>query len=124
MTRKQKEVLDYIRSYLAEHGYSPSLQNIADGCGLPSKSGGWRMVESLIEEGRLRKRGNRARSLEVVENRTTRPNLAIYTLSELEQEVKRRGFVMGDIHRDDYGGRTFVPFGGGLAVAYPSETIT
>lgn len=124
MTRKQKEVLDYIRSYLAEHGYSPSLQDIADGCGLTSKSGGWRMVESLIEEGRLRKRNNRARSLEVVEDHIARPNLAIYTLSELEQEVKRRGFIMGDIYRDEYGQRSFIPYGGGLAVAYPSETIT
>lgn len=124
MTRKQKEVLDYIKSYLAERGYSPSMENIAMDCGLGSKSAAWRMVERLIEDGYISKRGNRARSLEIVENRNTRTNLATYEMWELAEEIKRRGKVVGDIHRDDYGERTFIPFGGGLAVAYPSETIT
>ena len=126
MTRKQKEVLEYIQRYIEANGYSPSFQEISEVCQTNSKGGTSRILDRLIEDGWLRKRSHRARSLELVNDRANRPNLALYSMDELVAEIKRRGRVVGDIYRDEYGQRQFAPYGeaGPIEVASPDETIT
>jgi SOS-response transcriptional repressor LexA len=34
MTKTQARLLEYIRSYIAEHGYSPSIDEMAEGIGV------------------------------------------------------------------------------------------
>ena len=63
MTKRQKEVLDFIRAFWAEHGYAPSYQVIAEGVGMKSKGGVARLVQSLEEGGHITRRPNRARSV-------------------------------------------------------------
>ena len=36
ITKKQKEVLDYIKKYVASHGYPPAIREIGAGLGLSS----------------------------------------------------------------------------------------
>ena len=36
LTRRQKEVLDWIAEFISSHGYSPSFEEIAQGIGLAS----------------------------------------------------------------------------------------
>jgi SOS-response transcriptional repressor LexA len=60
-------VLDYIIKYCEKHGYSPSYQEIADAIGITSKSGVKRIIDGLIERGRLETLPRRARSLVVVD---------------------------------------------------------
>ena len=36
LTKKQKEVLDYIKKYIASHGYPPAIREIGAGLGLSS----------------------------------------------------------------------------------------
>lgn len=62
-TSKQKEFMDFLVRYIAEHHISPSYDEIKDGLGLASKSGIHRLVMSLLERGAITQRASRARSI-------------------------------------------------------------
>lgn len=74
-TKKQRELLTFIESFIAEHGYSPSYREIMTGLNYNSVATVALHVNSLIKRGQLRKRDRSARSLEVVEANET-PKLA------------------------------------------------
>ncbi|MEK7059190.1 MAG: hypothetical protein AAB971_00300 [Patescibacteria group bacterium] len=65
-TKKQKELLGFIETFIAEHGYSPSYREIMAGLNYTSVATVALHVNSLIKRGHLRKRDHSARSLEVV----------------------------------------------------------
>jgi hypothetical protein len=65
-TKKQKELLDFIESFIQEHGYSPSYREIMNGLQYTSVATVSLHVGNLINRGHLRKRDHSARSLEVV----------------------------------------------------------
>lgn len=66
-TKKQKELLSFIETFIAEHGYSPSYREIMDGLKYNSVATVSLHVNNLIKRGHLRKRDRSARSLEVVD---------------------------------------------------------
>lgn len=63
LTPRQLEILMFIRDGRRTFGYSPTLQEIADHIGI-SKITVFEHVEALVEKRVLRRRSNRARSLE------------------------------------------------------------
>lgn len=65
-TKKQKELLDYIAVFIAEHGYSPSYREIMRALNYTSVATVALHVGNLIKRGHLQKRDRSARSLEVV----------------------------------------------------------
>ena len=65
-TKKQKELLTFIESFIGEHGYSPSYREIMAGLNYTSVATVALHVNSLIKRGHLAKRDHSARSLEVV----------------------------------------------------------
>lgn len=65
-TKKQKELLAYLETFIAEHGYSPSYREIMNGLQYTSVATVALHVGNLIKRGHLRKRDHSARSLEVV----------------------------------------------------------
>jgi len=70
LTRRQREIYDFIREFVAEKGYSPSLEEIAAGFGLSSVATVHKHVQHLVEKGMLRKAWNRSRSVEPIEPAT------------------------------------------------------
>lgn len=66
MTKRQAQLLDFIRSYVAEKGYSPSFDEMRLTLGLRSKSGVHRSVDALVAHGKVRRTPFRARSVEVI----------------------------------------------------------
>ena len=66
-TKKQKEILTFIESFIAEHGYSPSYREIMKGLNYTSVATVSLHVNNLIKRGHLIKRDHSARSLEVVD---------------------------------------------------------
>lgn len=66
-TKKQKALLDYIATFIAEHGYSPSYREIKNGMNYGSVATVALHINSLVNRGHLVKRDNAARSLEPVE---------------------------------------------------------
>jgi repressor LexA len=53
LTPKQKNVLEFLQRFIAENGYSPSYQEIANAFGLSSRSTAQKYVERLREAGYL-----------------------------------------------------------------------
>jgi repressor LexA len=70
LTRRQREIYDFIRDFVAERGYSPSLEEIGAAFGLSSVATVHKHVQHLVEKGFLRKAWNRSRSVEPVEARS------------------------------------------------------
>lgn len=67
LTRRQREIYEFIRDFVAERGYSPSLEEIGGAFGLSSVATVHKHVQHLVEKGFLRKAWNRSRSVEPVE---------------------------------------------------------
>ncbi len=66
-TKKQRELLAYIETFIGEHGYSPSYREIMNGLNYTSVATVALHVNNLIKRGHLAKRDHSARSLEVVQ---------------------------------------------------------
>ena len=68
-TKKQVEILQYVRRYQRVHECSPSYREIADDLGYASVATVAVHIKNLIERGHLTKRENSSRSLEVVNHK-------------------------------------------------------
>jgi repressor LexA len=67
LTRRQSEILEFIREHCDEYGYAPTLQEIGHRFGLSSVATVHKHVSQLIAKGYLRReRRNASRDLEVV----------------------------------------------------------
>jgi LexA DNA binding domain len=64
-TKKQKDLLEFIGQFIAEHGYSPSYREIMSSLNYTSVATVALHVGNLIKRGHLQKRGRSARSLEL-----------------------------------------------------------
>jgi repressor LexA len=49
----REEVFVFVRSYIGEHGYPPTIREIAEGVGYASSSSAHNAVRVLINDGRL-----------------------------------------------------------------------
>ena len=66
LTRRQREIYDFICEFVESNGYSPSLEEIGSRFGLASVATVHKHVQHLVAKGFLRKAWNRSRSLEPV----------------------------------------------------------
>jgi repressor LexA len=66
LTKKQREILDFVEDFSAEHGYAPSFEEIATRFGYTSLATVHEHIENLRSKGHIRKSHNVSRSLEVV----------------------------------------------------------
>jgi SOS-response transcriptional repressor LexA len=66
-TKKQRELLTFIHTFINEHGYSPSYREIMTGLNYTSVATVSLHINNLIKRGHLRKRDHSARSLELVD---------------------------------------------------------
>ena len=66
LTRKQKELLDYLTAHAEKSEVSPSFDEMRDALGLASKSGIHRLVSGLEERGYIRRLANRARAIKIL----------------------------------------------------------
>ncbi len=65
-TKRQKELLTFVDSFIQGHGYGPSYREIMRALGYKSVSTVAVHIDGLMTKGYLRKRDRSARSLEVV----------------------------------------------------------
>lgn len=66
LSKRQREILDFVESYTTEHRVSPTYQEIADHVGYRSLATVAEHIKNLARGGWLRKGYNEARSLEVL----------------------------------------------------------
>ena len=66
ITRRKKEVLDFLTNFTQTNGYSPSYEEIASGLGLNSLATVHKHVTNLQSKGMLQRAHNRSRSIDVL----------------------------------------------------------
>lgn len=98
LTRRQKEVLDAIDSFVKENKYSPSFDELASALGLASLATVHKHILALAEKGYLTRNYNRSRSVEL-------------TSKYFEEQRQYNG-----------GGSVSVPLYGRIAAGQPVES--
>lgn len=66
LTRRQREVYEFIRSFITENDYSPSLEEIAKGLDLSSLATVHKHLSNLSEKGLILRHWNKGRGIELV----------------------------------------------------------
>ncbi len=66
LTKRQKEILDFVTQYIELHGYAPSYREIATAFHFGSVATVAEHIESLVTKGMLQKGENEARSIQLV----------------------------------------------------------
>ena len=66
ITRRQREVYDFISRFVTEHGYSPSFEEIGQGLDLNSLATVHKHISNLEKKGLLTRDYNRSRSIDLL----------------------------------------------------------
>lgn len=114
LTKKQRDLLVFIRDRVADGGVPPSFDEMKDALDLKSKSGIHRLITGLEERGYVQRLPNRARALEVIkfpEGLDEKPNASSAKPSVLKQVVN----AISDM--------TSLPLVGKIAAGIPIEAI-
>ena len=67
LTKRQKEVLDFLEAFVTRNGYSPSFEEIARGMSLKSLATVHKHITTLEKKGFIRRGYNQSRSIEIVQ---------------------------------------------------------
>ncbi len=101
LTRRQKELLDFLAKFVQENGYCPSYEEIAGGLGLASLATVHKHIAALTRKKYLLRGFNQSRSLELA--------------PRYFQDLRR--------HQQETGGRLEVPLLGRIAAGSPVEAV-
>ncbi len=66
LTRRQKQVLDFLTNFINKKGYSPSFEEIGEGLGLTSLATVHKHLDTLERKGFIRRGYHQSRSIDVV----------------------------------------------------------
>ena len=67
LTKRQKEVLDYLVAFETKHGYAPSFEEIGKGLKLTSLATVHKHITTLEKKGFIRRGYNQSRSIEILQ---------------------------------------------------------
>jgi repressor LexA len=70
LTKRQREILDYLNDFIQQHGYAPSLEEIGRRFSLSSLATVHKHLTNLQQKGFIKRAWNRSRSVEVLPTRT------------------------------------------------------
>jgi len=68
LTKKQKELFTYLKTYISSNEISPSFEEMKNAVNLKSKSGIHRLITSLEQRGYIRRLKHKARAMEIVKD--------------------------------------------------------
>ncbi len=88
-SKKQRELFEFIKQFIAEQGYGPSYREVMRALDYKSVSTVAIHVDGLIAHGLLRKKDHSARSLEVVSENVNKPQESEH-IKWLKREIKKR----------------------------------
>ncbi len=69
LTKRQKEIFDYLDEYIGENGYAPTLEEIGAKFSLSSPATVHKHLTNLVAKGIVRRKWNHSRALELVPQR-------------------------------------------------------
>jgi repressor LexA len=67
LTKRQKEILDFVSEFIEHNGYSPSMEEIADHFHFASLNAVFKHLAALESRGHLHRDSNRARSIQLAQ---------------------------------------------------------
>ena len=65
LTKRQKQLIDYLNNYINEHGYAPTLAEVGQYFGLSSLATVHKHLHNLEQKGFIKRQHNHSRALEV-----------------------------------------------------------
>jgi repressor LexA len=83
LTKRQKELLDYLAAYIEQHGYAPTLEEIGRNFALGSLATVHKHLQNLERKGHIRRLPNRSRALEVMPRDAARPPVHVPLLGRV-----------------------------------------
>src|SRR3954454_18696271 len=88
ITRRQRQVYDFIPDFVQSNGYSPSFEEIGEGLGLSSLATVHKHITNLEEKGLLRRDYNRSRSIDLLKPRgAMKQSLAVAAAAAAEASL-------------------------------------
>jgi repressor LexA len=88
ITKRQRQVYDFLYEFIQRHGYSPSFEEIGGGLGLSSLATVHKHISNLEKKGLLKRDYNRSRSIDVLPirgifKRTPKPEVGLPLLGRI-----------------------------------------
>jgi len=120
LTRKQMELLDFIKGRMDRDGVPPSFDEMKDALDLRSKSGIHRLITALEERGFIRRLAHRARALEIIKlpEAMEKPGFSLRVIDGDRPATPPRGaLAVEPIHAME------IPLMGRIAAGVPIEAI-
>ena len=71
LTRRQKQILDFLAEHIEQRGYAPTIEEIGDHFGLSSLATVHKHLTNLQRKGLIKRAWNRSRALELVPSEVT-----------------------------------------------------
>lgn len=66
LTPRQRQLLLYLKAYIGEHAYAPTLDEMAEQLGFASKSSPFRLLTCLERRGFIRRLSQQQRAIEII----------------------------------------------------------
>ncbi len=66
LTKRQNDILDFVKKYTAEHGYPPAIREICKGVGLSSPATVFVHLKNLEQLGYIKTTSNKFRTIEIL----------------------------------------------------------
>lgn len=119
LTRKQLELLDFIKTRMDADGVPPSFDEMKEALDLRSKSGIHRLITALEERGFIRRLAHRARALEIVKlpEAMEKPGFKPRVIEGSKAEPPRAAIPVEAVHALE------LPVMGRIAAGVPIEAI-
>ena len=120
LTRKQLELLDFIKTRMDRDGVPPSFDEMKDALDLRSKSGIHRLITALEERGFIRRLAHRARALEIVKlpDAMEKPGFKPKVIAGDKVDPPRGAMPLEAVHALE------LPVMGRIAAGVPIEAIS
>ena len=90
LTDRQRQTLNFIRSYIDENGYAPKLKEIGHHLGITSRGTVHRYIRALEDESLIRVSTGRSRGIELVNSNQTNSDNAS---SDIENNLPVAGNI-------------------------------
>jgi len=91
LTRKQAEILAYLKTYIVKNTYPPSIREIGDEFGINSTNGVFDHLNALTRKGYIQREYFQARSITILRNEDGSP-----FLTPLQAETSKLLGALGD----------------------------
>lgn len=99
MTKKQKQLFDFIDRFIQEYGYAPSYREVMSSLGYKSVSTVASHVDNLIMQGYLEKKDKSARSVRVIGKQVATQKAATVTVAQEKWLIEKVERAFQDVEK-------------------------